>query len=86
MLQTKRGQAAALIAAAFALSAFADSPMAPTSEGAVRLPTTVAWAARRLGPTAPPGVCATPTVGRCATPSFTASGCKRSSPSSAHTY
>ena len=44
MLQTKRGQAAALIAAAFALSACADSPMAPTSEGAVRLPTTVARA------------------------------------------
>ena len=44
MLQTKRGQAAALIAAAFALSACADSPMAPSSESAVRLPTTVARA------------------------------------------
>jgi len=44
MLQTKRGQAAALIAAAFALSACADSPTAPSSESAVRLPTTVARA------------------------------------------
>lgn len=41
MLQTKRGQAAALIAAAFALSACADSPTGPTMTSAVNMPTSV---------------------------------------------